>query len=191
MIAGHRIVRLFQLRRTIASSHPIERSTVVIPALILVLGAVACGKTGAEWQGTIQVEDGVTTVQNPAQGIWNLRGSPGLSLVKESQIGALDGPAELTFAGIADIAVNNYGEIYIADRRLAEIRKFDKDGKYILTFGRKGQGPGEFQSIRVLSIDSNGEVIVYDDMLGRVSIFADTGELRTTTKKLLETEWIS
>jgi len=191
MITGHRIVRLFQLRRGVASSHPVERSLVVIPALVLVLGAIACGKPGAGWQGTIQVENGVTTVQNPAQGIWDLRGRPGLSLIKESQIGALDGPAELTFAGIADIAVNSTGEIYVADRRLAEIRKFDKDGKYVLTFGRKGQGPGEFQSIRVLSIGSNGEVIVYDDMLGRVSIYADTGELRTTTKKLLETEWIS
>jgi hypothetical protein len=191
MITGHRIVQLFQFRRGIASSHSIERSIAVISALVLILGAVACGKQGAGWQGTIQVENGVTTVENPAQGIWDLQGRPGLSLIKERQIGALDGPAELTFAGISDIAVNNNGEIYIADRRLAEIRKFDKDGKCILTFGRKGQGPGEFQSIRLLSIAPSGEVIVYDDMLGRISIFADTGELRTTTKKLLETEWIS
>lgn len=191
MIAAHRILRLFRFQQGIESSRPIGRGLLAVSALVLILGTVACGKHGGEWQGTIEVENGMTVVRNPAEGIWDLQGRPGLSLVKERQIGALDGPAELTFAGISDIAVNSSGEIYIADRRLAEIRKFDKDGKHILTFGRKGQGPGEFQSIRVLSIGHNGEVIIYDDMLGRISVFSDTGELRTTTKKLLETEWIS
>jgi hypothetical protein len=120
-----------------------------------------------------------------------MQGRAGPALVIERRIGALEGPAELTFAGISDMAVNGKGEIYVADRRLAEIRKFDKDGRYLLTFGRKGQGPGEFQSIRVLSIGSRDEVIVFDDMLGRVSLFSENGELGTTTKKLLEKEWIS
>ena len=175
----------------IESRRPIERGLYAVAALGLVLCAVSCGKQGSVWHGTIQVVNGVTVVRNPAEGMWDLQGRVGLSLVIERQIGALDGPAELTFAGISDVAVNGTGEIYVADRQLAEIKKFDKDGKHLRTFGRKGQGPGEFQSIRVLSIGRRGEIIAFDDMLGRVSVFSDNGELRTTTKKLLETEWIA
>jgi len=175
-----------------SGSRPLRgRALLSIAALALVLGGASCGRKSAGWQGTIQVENGVTVVRNPARGIWDMQGRTGPSLVIERQIGALDGPAELTFAGISDIAVNAKGEIYVADRRLAEIRKFDKDGRYLLSFGRKGQGPGEFQSIRVLSIGSRDEVIVFDDMLGRVSLFSKNGEFRTTTRRLSEKEWIS
>ena len=175
----------------IESRRPLERGLFVAAVLALLLCAASCGKPGAGWQGTIQVVNGVTVVRNPAKGIWDRQGRTGLSLVIERQIGALDGPEELTFAGISDVAVNGVGEIYVADRQLAEIRKFAKDGKHLLTFGRKGQGPGEFQSIRVLSVNRRGEVVVFDDRLGRVSVFSENGELRTTTRKLLETEWIA
>jgi len=178
-------------RQGTGSSRLIARGLIAVAALALVLCTGSCGKQGAGWQGTIQVVNGVTVVKNPAKGIWDLQGRPGLSLIEERRIGALEGPAELAFAGISDVAVNGNGEIYVADRRLAEIRKFDKEGQHLLTFGRKGQGPGEFQSVRVLSIGRGGEVVVFDDMLGRVSVFTDDGELRTTTKKLLELDWIS
>jgi hypothetical protein len=185
------MVQLLRPTPPIALSGLVGRGLFAAAALALVLCAVSCGKQGAGWQGTIQVVNGVTVVRNPAEGIWDRQGRTGPSLVKELQIGALEGPAETTFAEISDVAVNGQGEIYVADRRLAEIRKFDKDGKHLLTFGRKGQGPGEFQSIRVLAIGRRGEVVVFDDMLGRISVFSDGGELRTTTKKLMEKEWVA
>jgi len=38
--------------------------------------------------------------------------------------------------------------IYIADMKTSEIKIFDKSGKFIRTFGRKGQGPENFFSYR-------------------------------------------
>ena len=190
-MTANRLVRLLHLTPVIASRGLVGRGLIAIAALALFLCAVSCGKPSAGWRGTIQVVNGVTVVWNPAEGIWNRQGRTGPSIIKELQIGALDGPEETTFAAIADVAVNGHREIYIADRRLAEIRKFDKDGKHLLTFGRKGQGPGEFQSIRVLSVGRRGEVIVFDDMLGRISVFSDSGKLWMTTKKLLEKEWVA
>ncbi len=96
-------------------------------------------------------------MRNPKQGLWDSRGNVDLTIAKEQQIGELDGPEELTFVDIADVAVNSIGDIYAADRRLNEIRKFDKDGKYLLTVGRPGQGPGEFQRAKILSVNSRDD----------------------------------
>ncbi|MFC1476903.1 6-bladed beta-propeller [candidate division KSB1 bacterium] len=44
-----------------------------------------------------------------------------------------------------DVLVENTGSIYILDMQNHRIQKFDGNGKYLLTIGRQGQGPGEFQ----------------------------------------------
>jgi hypothetical protein len=189
-MTGHRSVRIFQLRPGTASRRLIGQGFFAAAALAFGLLAVSCGKQRTGWRGTIQVANGVTVVRNPAQGIWDAEGRSGVSLLKEREIGALDGPAEVVFRQIADVAVNSKGDIYVADEQLTEIRKFDKEGKHLLTFGRKGQGPGEFQSIRVLSIDPRDDIMAFDGMVGSISVFSENGELRTTTKKLLETDWV-
>ncbi|MDA3886796.1 MAG: 6-bladed beta-propeller, partial [Candidatus Delongbacteria bacterium] len=60
------------------------------------------------------------------------------------------------FSNIYDLAVDSEQSIYIADSHSSTIKKFDKTGKYINTFGRLGGGPGEY------------------GMLGDISIFNDT-----------------
>lgn len=152
---------------------------------------VSCGKQEAEWKGKIEEVNGVTIVRNPKQGLWDSKEKANVTIIKERQIGELDGPEEFLFGYISDVAVNRKGEIYVADRKLNEIRKFSKDGKYLLTIGRKGQGPGEFQSVTVVSVNIHDDLIVFDNMLGRISIFSDPGELKETTKKLMTGSWIA
>ncbi|MDA3886029.1 MAG: 6-bladed beta-propeller, partial [Candidatus Delongbacteria bacterium] len=41
--------------------------------------------------------------------------------------------------------VDRYNNIYILDRKTATIKKFMSNGKFIVSFGQKGEGPGEFQ----------------------------------------------
>jgi hypothetical protein len=146
---------------------------------------IDCGPQKSEWQGTIEEVDGVTFVKNPKQGLWYSKENTSLKITKEQQIGELDGPEELLFVDIADVKVNSKGDIYVADRRLNEIRKFNKDGEYILSVGRKGQGPGEFQDIMTLSLNSQDDLIAFDRMLGRISVFSDNGEHKKTTQKLV------
>ena len=149
-----------------------------------------CGPQKSEWQGTIEKVDGVTVVKNPKQGLWDSRENADLTIVKKRQIGELDGSEEFLFVDIADVTLNSKGDIYVADRRLNEIRKFNKDGEYLSTVGRKGQGPGEFQDIRTVSVNRNDDLIVFDGGLGRISVFTDNGEHRETTKKLKVDSWI-
>ncbi len=151
---------------------------------------ISCGKQKAEWNGSIEEKDGVTIVKNPKEGIWDSKEKDEVTIRIEHQIGQLYGPEEFLFVSIVDATVNSKGDIYVADRGLNEIRKFDKDGEYLLTMGRKGQGPGEFQNIRTVAVNSHDDLIVYDHMLKRISIFSDNGEHIKTTKILFPDSWI-
>jgi hypothetical protein len=151
----------------------------------------SCRAPKAKWKGTIEEVDGVTVVKNPKEGLWDSKEKANVTIIQERQIGELDGPEEFLFDYISDVAVNSKGDIYVADRRLNEVRKFNKDGEYLLTLGRRGQGPGEFQSVGIVSVNSHDELIAYDAMLGRISIFSDNGELIKTTKELIKDSWIA
>jgi len=146
---------------------------------------VFCGPQKAGWQGTIEKVDGVTIIKNPKEGIWDLKEIGDVTISQELKIGQLDGPEEFLFAGIADVAVNSKGDIYVADSRLNEIRKFDREGKYLLTIGRAGQGPGEFQSVSILTINGRDDLIAFDGRSDRISVFSDNGEHKKTIQQLM------
>jgi len=146
---------------------------------------VFCGPQKAGWQGTIEKVDGVTIIKNPKEGIWDLKENGDVTISQELKIGQLDGPEEFLFASIADVAVNSKGDIYVADSRLNEIRKFDREGKYLLTIGRAGQGPGEFQSVSILTINGRDDLIAFDGRSDRISVFSDNGEHKKTIQQLM------
>ena len=167
-----------------------NKFNLIVLFIFLVIIISSCSQVATEWQGTIEEVDDVTFVKNPKEGLWDLKEEANVALVKERQIGELDGPEEFLFTYITDVAVNSKGDFYVADRQLIEVRKFNKDGEYLLTLGRFGQGPGEFQSPTVISVNNQDELIIFDGRMGRITIFSDSGELVVTTKKLIENSWI-
>ncbi len=53
------------------------------------------------------------------------------------------------------------GEYFICDRQKSrKVFKFDKNGKFIKSFGTPGQGPGEYQDITSICSLSNGELVI-------------------------------
>lgn len=168
---------------------------IKIVSIILLFSAflmlVSCQKQKTEWKGIIEEVNGVTHVKNPKEGLWDSNDKAKVTIIQEGQIGELDGPEEFLFDWVSDVAVNSKGNIYIADSRLNEIRKFNKNGEYLLSLGREGQGPGEFQSVNIVSVNSHDELIAFDNKIRRVSIFSDNGEHIKTTKKLMTDTWIA
>ena len=85
-----------------------------------------------------------------------------------------DGPD--TFGGPCDVAVAANGDIFVADgHQNSRVVKFDKDGKFIKAWGKRGEGPGEFNLPHTIVIDSRGRVLVGDRSNNRIQIFDQDG----------------
>jgi len=83
-----------------------------------------------------------------------------------------------TFNGMADLAVANNGDIFIADGEGPNTRvvKFSKDGQFIKWWGGKGTGPGQFNVPHSIAIDAAGRVYVADRSNNRIQIFDQDGK---------------
>lgn len=84
-----------------------------------------------------------------------------------------------TFNGPSDIVTNANGDIFVADGHggdtNARIVKFSRDGKFIKTWGKKGSGPGEFDTPHSIVLDSRGRLLVADRGNSRIQIFDQDG----------------
>jgi DNA-binding beta-propeller fold protein YncE len=81
------------------------------------------------------------------------------------------------FAKPAGVAVDQEGNVYIADMLNARIEIFDADGNLIRTFGKRGDGPGYFSMPKGVAIDSDGHIWVADAMQNRVQVYSPEGQL--------------
>ena len=84
------------------------------------------------------------------------------------------------------VYVGPNGDIYVAEGHAsgadanARILRFDRTGKLITTWGRKGTGPGEFDQPHALAMDSQGRLFVGDRGNDRLQIFSPSGTLLDT-----------
>jgi sugar lactone lactonase YvrE len=85
-----------------------------------------------------------------------------------------------TFNQPSDVITNDNGDIFVADghggNTNARIVKFDKNGKFIKSWGKKGTAPGEFDTPHSLAMDSKGRLFVADRNNNRIQIFDQDGK---------------
>jgi len=82
------------------------------------------------------------------------------------------------------------GEIFVMDSGNGRIAVFDQEGAYIRSFGRDGQGPGEFSSMSNLLVH-DGVVSVYDRSLRRRTRYDTEGNLLDTALMPVLVEGVS
>ncbi len=76
------------------------------------------------------------------------------------------------------------GDVYVAESHMdvsdpnliARISVFDKNGKFLRSFGKAGTGPGEFRTPHALAFDSHGNLVVADRHNHRVQLMTKSGE---------------
>ena len=80
-----------------------------------------------------------------------------------------------------DVGWDAAGNIFVADGLgNARIAKFDKDGKFVKSWGKRGSGPGEFANVRSIAVDAQGNVYAADGGNRRIQVFDNDGNLKTT-----------
>jgi len=125
-----------------------------------------------QWKGTIEDEDGVKVIKNPNEPLY---GEITFDLEEDLSIGNEE-DENYMFYRIRGLAVDAEDNILISDMSNYRIQVFNKDGKYIKTIGRSGQGPGEFEQPTRVRIDSSSGKIYVKDLYLALDIFDRDGD---------------
>src|SRR3954463_4416511 len=89
-----------------------------------------------------------------------------------------------SFVRTGGVAWDKDGNIYVADGVAmgagnARVAKFDKDGHFIKSWGQRGSDVGQFNSLRGIVLDAQGNVYVADAGNKRIQVFDGDGNPKT------------
>jgi DNA-binding beta-propeller fold protein YncE len=80
-----------------------------------------------------------------------------------------------------DVVIAPNGTIFVTDShrngKNNRVVKFDRNGKFVKEWGKKGSGPGEISEPHTIAIDSRGRLFVGDRENNRIQIFDQDGKL--------------
>jgi sugar lactone lactonase YvrE len=150
------------------------RSTVCVVLLLFLASSLSFSQK-------IETEDGIRLVHNEKTGKWGKQ--PQISLEYVKNIGDLESEDQnVLFYMPSDIALDKEGNVYVLDSGNHRIQKFDPDGNFLATFGRRGQGPGDFQYPQSIDIDPDGILYVSDSGNQKIQIIKPDGSLAEEIK---------
>jgi hypothetical protein len=144
---------------------------LVFLIMLVLLATFSCNSQKTEWKGSIEEVEGVTLVKNPKEPMYR---EDIFSLEEELSIGEAEGQEEYMFSEIRHIAISKDEKIFVLDSKEDHIKVFDKEGKYLMTIGTPGQGPGELDRPSSICISQN-ELVVLEGAR-RFSVFTLEGE---------------
>ena len=148
------------------------KKTLMLLVPLLVVFSLSCLRQGEEdsgWKGEIEYENGIRIIRNPAEPAF---GQLDLHLTLDLSLGSEE-DENYQFYRIGNIGVDNQGNIYVLDAGNHRIQKYGSDGSHLQTIGRKGQGPGEFDTPYGMFVDEEGGIYIHDGM--RVKAFQRDG----------------
>lgn len=145
-----------------------------IPAGIILVSLL--GGLGPGQEAKIEQKDGLTIVHNPKQPV-RRKGFPStLTLKQDLCLGKGLRGKDDTFSQIGGVAVDIEEDIIVIDEKEIVVKVFDKTGKHIRTFGKRGQGPGEFASIARIVLKGGKDIVLLDSANDRFSYYSKEGK---------------
>lgn len=114
-------------------------------------------------------------VDNPSHGAWDAEPRKNFHLLEELYLGGNDETYDVVFGRIADIAVDSRGRMLILDGGFSRVTIYHPDSMTVRTFGRAGEGPGEFNQPSAIAVDGEDRIYVASQG-GRIGIFSAGGE---------------
>lgn len=156
-------------------------STIILLGLLTVL---ASGCEPEQGTGTVHpVEERVPHLSDPdhtietgspsAEGLPKQFENAGATPVRT--IGVREGGGPELFGDIRDVIEDPEGRILVLDNDNKDVRIFRDDGTHVGSFGREGEGPGEFQYPAHLDLFGD-ETLIVAGRSGRVQFFESSGK---------------
>ena len=85
-------------------------------------------------------------------------------------------PVDGMFRQVTDMAWDAAGNTYISDGYInSRVAKVDKNGKWLMSFGEPGSGPGQLNTPHSIATDAAGNVYVADRGNRRIQVFDGSG----------------
>ncbi len=129
-------------------------------------------ETIAAENASIQKSDEAIVVSNPKAPLLKMR----IVFKEELSIGEPEGDENYMFGGTIYFNTDDEGNFYVSDPDNHRIQKYNPEGKYLLTIGREGQGPGEFRNLSVSRFDKDNSLYITDGLNRRISFFDRNGK---------------
>ncbi|MEX2374580.1 MAG: hypothetical protein WD942_03215 [Dehalococcoidia bacterium] len=140
---------------------------------VLLWTVTSCSGTDAPSVSvTVRDSSGVriveTTATSPFAAPWQIADSAGWS------VGEVEGDPDYLLNRVAGAMKLPDERILVANGGTNEIRAYDREGRLVQTFGREGEGPGEFQYLRAIGRCQDEGVTAFD-INWQVSRFTSDG----------------
>jgi len=147
---------------------------VVLTAFVLsiVAAPVQAGETG-EWKGTVETVAGVKVVKNPAK---PMEKATSVEMEALWELGGDTDDEDEFFGVIADIEIDDQGNVYLLDAQLSVVKIYTAEGELIREIGREGEGPGEFRRPAAMFFTKDGNLGVMQTIPGKIVLLTPTGE---------------
>lgn len=146
-------------------------AVVALVAAWAVFFAAAAAGAG-EWNGKVETLNGVQTISNPATGF----AAPAtIKLPELWRLGGDTADEDEFFGVISDIDIDANGDVYLLDSQLNEVKVYSKDGEFLRSMGREGEGPGEFRG-PVSMYFAGDKVAVLQAMSGKIVLLTRDGQ---------------
>lgn len=140
--------------------------------LVLILLVMSTFPAAAAWKGDMEKKDGVTVVSNPAA---SMHGKASAELDELWRVGGDTEDEDEFFGMILSLIVDEEGNTYALDFQLNEVKVYDADGEFVTSFGREGEGPGEFRFPTGLMLLPDDRLGVIQAAPGRIVVFTRDG----------------
>lgn len=124
----------------------------------LLIAAVACSDGGAK-----TAEPNMTQVSAVAGAFTDQFDRVGQVVPQQSE--------QEPIARLSGMDIRSDGAFLIGDVSESQVKLFDRDGRTLIRIGRRGPGPGEFQSPRYPRFGPDGRIFVADAQAPRIQIF--------------------
>lgn len=146
----------------------------------LLLLSTACGKKSRSGF-SVETKDGIEYAYNSET---PLNQDATVVFEEDLSIEPEDENGNIRIYSPTRFSVDENGNIFICDYRDSSVKVFDPQGQFVRTIGRKGSGPGEFETVGRVYCLPDGKLMMLDFGLRRGSLFSNDGRFISSHKFL-------